>query len=57
MDKDAFAMVIWTVADIKNLRPHWTDEQCIEWLSQNEKRLAEVMIERGWNFIEPNLPD
>lgn len=51
-----YAAVAWTAEDIEILRPHWTIEQCEEWLGQNEKYIRDRLIELGWEVIECMLP-
>lgn len=47
-----FAVVKWRIADIKELRPNWTDEKCIAFLEEIESNLQDRMIERGWDVID-----
>lgn len=47
-----YARVLWRVADLESLRPEWSDEQCHEFLEDNEEEIREAMIERGWEAIE-----
>ena len=52
MKLTGYAKVKWTIADIKTFKPDWSDEACETWLAANEDALAEIMIERGWNYID-----
>jgi|LauGreDrversion4_2_1035121.scaffolds.fasta_scaffold3784550_1 hypothetical protein len=47
-----YCNVCWTVEDIKNLCPEWSDEQAEDFLSSNEEKISELMIERGWEILE-----
>lgn len=47
-----FAVVKWRIADIKELRPEWSDDQCIAFLDEIEGNLQDRMIERGWDVID-----
>lgn len=47
-----FAVVKWRIADIKELKPEWSNDQCIEFLERIEGNLTDRMIERGWDVIE-----
>ncbi len=46
-----YAKVSWTPGDVETLMPDWTEEQCEEWLAENDKRIADRMIERGWDVM------
>lgn len=52
---DRYAEVAWKIDDIKELKPDWSDEQCMDFLYQNEDLIQEAMIQRGWNAIEDLL--
>jgi hypothetical protein len=51
-----FAKIAWTVDDILNLKPNWTEKQAEEWLASNEKYIQDRTIELGWEVIECLLP-
>jgi hypothetical protein len=51
-----YARVVWSAGDIQSLRPSWTDEECEEWLAENEKYIQERLVELGWGTIEALLP-
>jgi len=53
---EKFAEVHWTIADIQDLMPNWDEDQCEDWLANNQKYLKDVMIQRGWEYIEDMLP-
>jgi hypothetical protein len=50
--RDFYASVSWCAEDIKKLRPDWSDEQCVEFLEENEDAIQVGMIERGWYELE-----
>lgn len=50
-----YAEVAWSVSDVQDLKPEWTNEQAIDFLSRNESDIQEAMIQRGWNAIEDLL--
>lgn len=50
-----FAELAWTYADVKTLRPRWSRQKCEEFLSDNEKRIAEFTCQKGWEVIEALL--
>jgi DNA modification methylase len=50
--RDFYASVSWCAYDIKELRPDWSDEQCVEFLEENEDAIQASMIERGWYALE-----
>jgi hypothetical protein len=51
-NKKYYAKVVWTIDDIQSLRPEWSDEQCEEWLSDNQKHIQSRLVELGWEVIE-----
>jgi len=54
MDK-AYAKVAWQVGDIQELKPDWTDDQCLEFLINNQRHIQDAMIQQGWVAIETLL--
>ena len=54
MKKD-FASVSWRIEDVQDLREDWSDEDCADFLEQNEDVIQQVMIQRGWEAIEDLL--
>ena len=57
MKKKWFAIVRWSIDDIKELRPNWTDKQCRDFLYHNSNRIKDGMVEMGWHVIEFNLDE
>jgi len=47
-----YALTGWTVEDIKNKRPDWTDKQCVQFLEAWEDEIVEKMVEQGHTTIE-----
>jgi hypothetical protein len=52
-----YAKVCWQIEDILSLRPEWTDEKCEEFLINNSRIIADMMVERGWQAIEDLLDE
>jgi len=51
-----FAQVAWTIEDVKQYRPSWSDEKCEKALSVLEERIEEAMIQAGWQVLVEDLP-
>ena len=47
-----FGKVVWTIEDVKTLKPDWTDEAAKEWFADNEKHLQSRLVELGWQIME-----
>lgn len=52
-----FAKVSWSYKDVLEIRPDWTKEQAEDALGNIESELEDIMISRGWDFLEGMLPD
>lgn len=50
-----FAKVVWVAEDVKSLRPDWSDEECTDFLVEEEKYIQSAMVEKGWQVIEDLL--
>ena len=50
--KTKYAKMSWAVEDVLELRPNWTEEQAMEFLSNNQNRIRDRLIELGWEVIE-----
>ncbi len=48
----AFATVTWTLNDIEDLRPNWSEQRCATFLKANEQRVVDLLIPRGWEILE-----
>ena len=53
--KNKFAECVWTVNDIKTLRPKWSNKKCEQFLIENEKAIQDEIIQHGWRVIESLL--
>ena len=47
-----YAIVAWSPEDVLTLRPDWTDEQCEEFLHNNQRQMQDDMVTRGWASME-----
>lgn len=50
-----YACVCWTADDIRTLQPIWTEQQCCDWLQDNQRRISDRLVELGWEVIESLL--
>lgn len=42
----------WCPADIKSIRPEWSDEKCIDALVNISSWFEDRLIESGWDILE-----
>jgi len=59
-DQGYYAVARWSIEDIHEYRkdndlPAWTDDAAEEWLFSNEERIADRMIEQGWEIIASSM--
>lgn len=47
MKEQFFATIRWTIEDVQNLRPEWTEEQARAWWIENERFFRETLTEYG----------
>tara|TARA_R110000803_G_scaffold27482_1_gene64219 strand:+ start:35 stop:316 length:282 start_codon:yes stop_codon:yes gene_type:complete len=47
-----WAVVRWSIDDIKKVKPKWTNQECHDFLQRNEKHMRDRMIETGWDIID-----
>ena len=47
-----WAVVRWSIEDIKKVKPKWTNQECHDFLQLNEKHMRDRMIETGWEVID-----
>jgi hypothetical protein len=47
-----WAVVRWSIDDIKKVKPKWTNQECHDFLQLNEKHMRDRMIETGWDIID-----
>lgn len=52
MSKEFYAEVRWTIEDVKAVRPQMTDDECHDWLVNNEKYIRDRLVELGHEVIE-----
>lgn len=50
------SMVVWMAEDVKRLRPDWSLERCEDELGRILSRLAERLMELGWDALDILLP-
>ena len=50
-----YARVVWTIEDVKTLRPKGSDARCHEFLAAHEPDIQERLIERGWDVLDDLL--
>lgn len=53
---EAYVTISWCPTDIKSLHEDWSDEKCMDALSEIAGMLEDRSIELGWEVIE-NLLD
>jgi len=49
---EKYVEVSWCPADIKAIRPNWSDEKCMQELERIARWLEETQINSGWDSIE-----
>lgn len=47
-----YASVSWTPGDVQTLRPQMSLQEAEEWLLQNQKYMADRLVELGWEVME-----
>jgi len=47
-----YADVSWSVSDVQDLKPEWTEEQCVDFLVKHEDDIQVSMINRSRAMIE-----
>jgi hypothetical protein len=55
MTTKTYAEVKWTVEDVLELKPEWTEKNAKAFLEHNEKYIQEGIIQCGWEVIESLL--
>ena len=55
-EETKYALCFWTIEDIKERRPDWTDKQCAEFLEAYEDDILDVLTTEGNETID-NLLD
>ena len=54
---EKFAVISWCPADIKELYPRWTDQECIDALQRVGASLEDRSIEAGWDILDELLTE
>jgi hypothetical protein len=47
-----YASISWTVQDIKNIYPKWSDKTCEEFLKLEERYFQDFLIEQGNEYLK-----
>lgn len=55
--REPIATINWCGLDVKQLRPDWTDERCMDTLDSIARYLEDRSIEEGWNILETLLDE
>lgn len=50
-EEPKFAQLAWMSGDVQTHKPGWTEEQCREWLAQNQKHIQNRLCELGNEVI------
>jgi hypothetical protein len=50
-EEPKFAQLAWMAGDVQTHKPDWTEEQCREWLDQNQKYIQDRLCELGNEVI------
>lgn len=51
-----FATIVWSLEDIKSIRPDWSDEKISAVAQMISRKLEERSVEEGWEILS-NLLD
>ena len=49
---DEYGKVVWRAEDVKSINGAWSLEKCEEWLQDNERHIADRLIELGWEVLD-----
>lgn len=52
---EKYVEVSWCPADVKEMRPDWSDEKCQEMLGKVSNYFQDSFIESGWEILEIHL--
>ena len=50
-----FATIVWSLEDIKSIRPHWSDEKVQTVAAVISRTLEERSVEEGWTILSDLL--
>ncbi len=53
--KKKFAFTHWTIEDIKERKPKWSNQKCEAWLEKNQNFILDAMVSAGNNLIDDIL--
>ena len=53
--REWFAVVRWSVEDVQERKPSWSNETCQGWLKEHEGAIQEAMVSAGWDAIDALL--
>ena len=49
---EEYASVTWRAEDVSMIKPNWSMPKCEEWLQDNERHIADRLIELGWEVLD-----
>ena len=55
-DGDYQVNITWCWEDVKEIRPGWSKDKCLEQLHTIGRHLQDQSIENGWEILECLLP-
>ena len=50
-----YALTSWAWEDIQLLKEDWSEQECKDWLEENEETLKDCLIEHGWDILRDSL--
>ena len=50
-----FATIVWSLEDIKSIRPDWSDEKVSAVAQMISRKLEERSVEEGWEILSDLL--
>ena len=50
-----FATIVWSLEDIKSIRPDWSDEKISAVAQMISRKLEERSVEEGWEILSDLL--
>lgn len=55
MSVKIFAKVSWCWEDVKELKPHWGQKRCEEFLERHNDHIRDNAIQDGWDTLQAYL--
>jgi len=49
---EEYAKVVWRAEDVQSIKKDWSLPRCEEWLEDNERHIADRLIELGWEVLD-----